>query len=75
VSLSVPLTLAAVDAVGGLYLVAYAIRRERRDKPAVLVVGVFLLACAAALLVVGWPAGEVPPPSPPPLPAPTGEPV
>jgi lipid-A-disaccharide synthase-like uncharacterized protein len=70
VSRSVPLALAAVDAVGGLYLVVYAVRRERRDKPAVLVVGVFLLACAAALLVIGWPAGDAaPPPSPPPLPA------
>jgi hypothetical protein len=46
-----PLTLALLDAAVGIYLVAYAIRREKRDKPAVLVVGIFLLACAAAL---GW---------------------
>jgi drug/metabolite transporter superfamily protein YnfA len=49
----VTLLLAAVDGAVGAYLVWYAARRERRDKPAVLVTGVFLLACAAILSVLG----------------------
>jgi drug/metabolite transporter superfamily protein YnfA len=48
----VTLLLAAVDGVVGAYLVWYAARRERRDKPAVMVTGIFLLACAAILSVL-----------------------
>jgi drug/metabolite transporter superfamily protein YnfA len=47
------LLMAAVDGAVGAYLVWYSARRERRDKPAVLVTGVFLLACAAILSVIG----------------------
>lgn len=47
------LVLALVDGVVGAYLVRYAVTRERRDKPAVLVTGIFLLVCAAALMVIG----------------------
>jgi drug/metabolite transporter superfamily protein YnfA len=49
----VTLLLAAVDGAAGAWLVWYAARRERRDKPAVLVTGIFLLACAAILSVLG----------------------
>jgi drug/metabolite transporter superfamily protein YnfA len=49
----VTLLLAAVDGLVGAWLVWYAARRERRDKPAVLVTGIFLLACAALLSVIG----------------------
>lgn len=49
--MSTALWLALLDAVAGVYLVVYALRRERRDKPVVLVTGLFLLVCAAAL---GW---------------------
>jgi len=52
---SLPLLLAALDAAAGIYLISYALHRERRDKGGVMVTGVFLLACAAALLVIGWP--------------------
>lgn len=45
--------LALIDGLVGAYLVQYAVARERRDKAAVLVTGIFLLACAAALLVIG----------------------
>jgi hypothetical protein len=49
--MTLPLWLALGDAAVGIYLVAYAVRREHRDKPAVLVTGFMPLACAAAL---GW---------------------
>jgi hypothetical protein len=47
------LFLAVVDGAVGAWLVWYAARRERRDKPAVLVTGIFLLTCAAILSVLG----------------------
>lgn len=50
--MSVALILALLDAAVGVYLIWYALKRERRDKPAVLVVGFFLLACFAALMWV-----------------------
>jgi hypothetical protein len=68
---SLPLALALLDAAVGVYLIAYAIRRERRDKPAVLVVGIFLLACAAALGWLALPERDVDQSGR--LPAPTGE--
>ena len=46
----VTVVLALVDAAAGGYLVRYALRREQRDKDAVLAVGVFLLVCAAVLV-------------------------
>lgn len=49
---SVPLALALLDAAAGAYLLVYAVQRERRDKPGVLVTGVLLLMCAAALAVL-----------------------
>lgn len=64
--------LALLDAAAGTSLVVSAVRRERRDKSAVLVTGLLLLACAAAL---GWlalfpgPSADVPATSP----APAGE--
>ena len=42
----------AADAVAGAYLLGWALRRERRDKAAVLTVGVMLELCALALLVI-----------------------
>ncbi len=44
--------LALVDAATGVWLIRYALSRERRDKDAVLVVGIVLLGCAAALVAV-----------------------
>jgi multisubunit Na+/H+ antiporter MnhB subunit len=43
----------AADLLVGLYLLVYGIRRERRDKPAVLIVGGVLLICALALTLIG----------------------
>lgn len=62
----------AADLFGGLYLVVYGLRRERRDKPAVVIVGGVLLICALALTVIGGfdrtrphhhPATPTPPPA------------
>lgn len=36
---SLPVTLALVDAAAGLYFLWYSLRRERRDRDAVMVVG------------------------------------
>jgi len=46
------LAFATFDALAGLYLLAWALRRERRDKPAVAVVGAMLLVAAVALVVI-----------------------
>ena len=59
--------LAAIDAAVGAYLIRYAVRRERRDKDAVLAVGIFLIICAVLLLLIevllepGQLIGEAPP--------------
>ena len=59
--------LAVMDAAAGAYLIRYALRRERRDKDAVLAVGIFLLICAGLLLLLqvllepGQLIGETPP--------------
>ena len=42
--------LAAVDAAVGAYLIRYALPRERRDKDAVLAVGISLVFCSALLV-------------------------
>ena len=46
----VTLGLALVDALAGVWLLQYALRREHRDKAGVAVIGGILLVCAAALL-------------------------
>lgn len=67
--------MVAADAVAGAYLLGWALRRERRDKAAVLTVGVMLELCALALLVIaavrpaGPPERPVPTPTAPPSPA------
>ena len=59
--------LAVVDAAVGVYLIRYALPRERRDKDAVLATGVFLLVCAGLLVLLevllepGQLIGETPP--------------
>ena len=45
--------LVATDAIADSYLLGWPLRREKRDKPAVPSVGVLLMSCAAALLVIG----------------------
>lgn len=53
--------LAIVDLAAGAYLLVYAYRRERRDKPGVLAVGVTLVVCAALLGGLGtWQAAQEP---------------
>ena len=60
--------LAVIDAAVGAYLIRYALRRELRDKDAVLATGVFLVICAGLLLLLevllepGQLIGETPPP-------------
>lgn len=44
--------LAVIDAAVGVYLIRYAAVRERRDKDAVLAVGIFLVICAGLLLLL-----------------------
>jgi drug/metabolite transporter superfamily protein YnfA len=41
--------VAALDAATGIYLLSYAYRRGRRDKPGVLTVGVLLVVCSVLL--------------------------
>jgi len=49
--------LAGLDAAAGLYLIVVAYRRERRDKPGVLVVGILLITCAVLLAgLAAWQA-------------------
>jgi formate-dependent nitrite reductase membrane component NrfD len=69
-----PLALALLDAAAGLYLLWYALRRQRRNREALAVTAVFLLACAVALGVIGLLEHARQPPA---LPAviPAGEPV
>jgi cytochrome oxidase assembly protein ShyY1 len=53
--------LAVIDLTAGAYLLVYAQRRERRDKPGVLAVGVTLVVCAALLGGLGtWQALQEP---------------
>lgn len=68
--MSLPLALALIDAAAGLYLLQYAVRRQRHDKGALLVIAVFLLACAVAL---GWHARPVEEPGQLPPLRPSGE--
>jgi hypothetical protein len=51
--ISLPLALALIDAAVGLYILQYAVRRQRRDKGALLVTAVFLLLAALALTMIG----------------------
>jgi len=53
--------LAVLDLAAGAHLLVYAHRRERRDKPGVLSVGVTLVVCAALLGGLGtWQAVQEP---------------
>ncbi len=62
--------LAVIDLATGAYLFLYAHRRERRDRPGVLAVGVSLVVCAVLLgglgtwLAVQEPAEPIAPSSP-----------
>ncbi len=58
--------LAALDAAAALNLIAVAYRRDRRDKPGVLVVGILLVTCA--ILLVGIAAWQAAPRSEPAVP-------
>lgn len=49
--MNLPLTLAVADAVVAIYLLVWALRRERRDKPLVVSVGLVLSICAVFLAV------------------------
>jgi hypothetical protein len=69
------LVLAAVDAATAVYLLAWALRRERRDKPAVLVVGVVLAVCAMFLVAATVRATEPDQPPQSPATVPAGTPV
>lgn len=67
--------LVAADALGAAYLLAWARRRERRNRAAVTVVGLLLAACSVSLVLIGGWAATAPhgPLSPPPAPSvPTG---
>lgn len=59
--------LALGDLAAGGYLLGYALRREKRDKDAVLAVGVVLVFCAVLLAgLAAWgPDGQAGPPSGP----------
>jgi hypothetical protein len=57
--------------VAGLYLLAYAVRRQRRNREALAVTAVFLLVCAAALAWLALPERDVEEPGR--LPVPVGE--
>jgi hypothetical protein len=54
------LLLAAIDGLVGAWLIRYAVTREQRDKSAVFVTGIFLLVCAAVLLLLGLLTAETP---------------
>lgn len=47
-----PLLFIAADALAGAYLIAHALRRERRDRAGVFVVGLALVGCAVGLSVI-----------------------
>ena len=48
-AVAVLLLLAVADAAGAAWLLRHGLRQERRDAPAVIVVGVLLLVCAVTL--------------------------
>ena len=62
--------LALADTAAAVYLIVYGVRRERRDKARVVIVGGMLAVCAVALVVIGWPRAT-PPRPPAPVPAPS----
>lgn len=70
VTLGLPLLLGVVDGLAAIYLLVWALRRERRDKPAVAIVGGVLGACAAFLLFLAV-FRDDPSPAPPSAPVPT----
>jgi predicted PurR-regulated permease PerM len=66
---SLPLALALIDAAVGLYLLWYAVRRQRRNREALAVTAVFLLACAVALAWLAMPERDIDEPGKVPVPA------
>jgi hypothetical protein len=72
---TLPLTLADLDAAAGMYLILWAYRREQRDKPAVLNLGCMLVICALSLGVAGLRRHDTQPPQVSPVPATPGMPV
>jgi drug/metabolite transporter superfamily protein YnfA len=61
---SLLVALATLDAVAGAYLLWYALRRQRRNRELLAIVGVWLLVCAGMIgyLALREPeAGRLPP--------------
>jgi hypothetical protein len=61
---SLPATLALIDAMLGLYLAWYAVRRQRENRDLLMLVALVLLGCAVALAVLALPderPGTLPP--------------
>lgn len=60
--------LSLLDLAAGAYLLGWALRREKRDKDAVLAVGILLLFCAVLLAALALSAPNEPSePSPRPV--------
>jgi hypothetical protein len=54
VRVNFPVVLAGADALAAAYLLV-SLRRERRNRSGVLVVGLLLVGCVVALVVLSWP--------------------
>lgn len=63
--------LGAFDGLAAVYLLAWAWRREARDKPGVMIVGLVLVVCSLVLVTGGLLALNRPadPPQAPPIPS------
>lgn len=70
--MTLPLAVAAVDALAAVYFLGWALLLKRTGRARVLVVGLMLTVCAAFLAVVGWLHVDEQVPSLPPLPAAPG---
>lgn len=70
--MSLPLALALLDAAIGLYLIWHCVRRQRRNRSALLATAAFLLLSAMALAWIGLLPQPGAPGRLPPL-APVGE--
>jgi hypothetical protein len=70
--MNLAVALGLVDGVVAMYLLAWALRREKRDKPAVAIVGGMLVVCAVVLVVAGVRRTETPQPAQPTPTAPPG---
>ncbi len=60
--------LSLADAVVGVYLLWYAVRRQRENRAHLAFVGVVLLGCALTLAVLALPDNKPQPGRVPPLP-------